>query len=86
MRTHVKNRLQDSTKLKGVTAKMSLILSISGHTLVMESPKLGQRVKLFESYSSLNASTLEPSLGDSITKVWPEIERLRDIFAVTPFT
>ncbi len=64
---------------------MSLSLSISGHTLVMESPKLDQRVKLFKSFSSLNALTLGPSLGDSITKVWSEIERLRDIFAVTPF-
>ncbi len=29
--------------------------------------------------------TLRPSLGDSITKVWPEIERLSDIFVATPF-
>ncbi len=60
-------------------------LSISGHTWVMESLKLGQKVKLFESFSSLNALSLGTSLGDSITKVWPEIERLIDIFAVTPF-
>ncbi len=65
---------------------MSLNLSISGHTWVMESSQLGPRVKLFKSFSSLNALTLEPSLRDSITKVWPEIDRLSDIFAVTPFT
>ncbi len=35
-------------ELKGVTAKMSMSLSISGRTLVMESPKLGPRVKLFQ--------------------------------------
>ncbi len=64
---------------------MSPSLSISVHTWVMESPKLGQRVKLFESFSSLNALTLGPSSSDSITKVWPEIERLGDIFAVSPF-
>ena len=64
---------------------MSLGLSISGHTVVMESPKLDQRVKLFESFSSLNALTLGPSLGDLTTKVWPEIERLVDIFAVAPY-
>ncbi len=69
--------------LKGVAAKMSMILSISGHTLVMESPELGPRVKLFESFSSLNALTLGPSLRDSITKVWPGIERLRDISALS---
>ncbi len=51
----------------------------------MESPKLGPRVKLLESFSSLDALTLGPSLGDSITKVWPEIERLSHIFALTPF-
>ncbi len=50
----------------------------------MESPKFGPRVQLFESFSSLNALTLGPNLGDSITKVWPEIERLSHIFAVTP--
>ncbi len=65
---------------------MSLSLSNSGHTLVMESLKLGPRVKLFESFSSLNASTLGPSLRDSITEVWPEMERLSHIFAVTPFS
>ncbi len=37
---------------------MSMNLSISGHTLVMESLKLGPRVKLFESFSSLNALSL----------------------------
>ncbi len=51
-----------STQLKGVTAKKSLSLSISGHTLVMESPELGPRVKLFESYFSLNTLTLGLSL------------------------
>ncbi len=34
--------------IKGVTAKISMSLSISGHTLVTESLKLGPRVKLFE--------------------------------------
>ncbi len=62
---------------------MWLSLSISGHVLVMEAPKLGPRVKVFKSFSSLNALTL--GFRDSITQVWPEIERLRDIFAVTPF-
>ncbi len=47
--------------IKVVTAKMSLSLSISGHTLVMESPQLSPRVKLFESFSSLKALTLGPS-------------------------
>ncbi len=51
----------------------------------MESPQLDQSVKLFESFSSLNNLTLGLSLGDSITKVWPEIDRLSDIFAVKPF-
>ncbi len=37
---------------------MWLSLSISGHTWVMESPQLGLRVKLFESFSSLNDSWL----------------------------
>ncbi len=74
-----------SSSIKGVTAKMRLSLSISGHTLVMESPKVGQRIKLFQSFSALNALTLGPSLRDSITKVWSEIERLSHIFAVTPF-
>ncbi len=45
-----------------------------------ESVKLDQRVKLFESFSSLDALTLGPSLRDSITKGWPEIERLSHIF------
>ncbi len=53
---------------------MSMSLSISDNQ------------KLFESFSSLNALTFGPSLRDSITKVWPEIERLSDVFAVTPFT
>ncbi len=61
-------------------------LSISGHTLVMESLKLGPRVKAFKEENDLNNLTLGPSLGDSVTKEWPEIERLIDIFAVTPFT
>ena len=65
---------------------MLLSLSISGHTIVMESPKLDPRVKLFESFSSLNALTLGPRLGDTITNVRPEIERLSDIYAATPFT
>ncbi len=76
--------IASNAELKGVTAKMWLSLSISGHTLVMESPKLGPRVKLFESFSSLDTLTLGPSFGDSITQVWPEIERLSHIFAVTP--
>ncbi len=63
---------------------MWLSLSISGHTLVMESPKLGQRVKLFKSFSSFNALTLGPSLRDSITKVWPKIERLSHILSLHP--
>ncbi len=45
----------------------------------------GNDDKLFESFSSFNDLTLGPSLRDSITKVWPEIERLSDILAVTPF-
>ncbi len=72
-------------QVKGVTAKMSRSLSISGHTLVMESPKLGSRVEAFREEYDSNNLTLWPSLGDSITKVWPEIERISDIFAVTPF-
>ncbi len=44
---------------------MSLSLSISSHILVMEAPKLGPRVKAFESFSSLNASTL--GFRDSVT-------------------
>ena len=49
----------------------------------MESPK--PRVKAFKEQNDLNNLTLGPSLGDSITKVWPEIEGLSHIFAVTPF-
>ncbi len=49
----------------------------------MESPKLGPRVKLFQSFSSLNTLTL--GFRDSITQVWPEIERLSNTFAVAPF-
>ncbi len=64
---------------------MSLSLSISGHTWVMESLKLGPRVKAFKEENDLNNLSLGPSLGDSIIQVWPEIERLSDIFAVTPF-
>ncbi len=64
---------------------MSLILSISGHTLVMESLKPGPRVEAFKEENDLNNLTLGASLEDSITKVWPEIERISDIFAVTPF-
>ena len=48
----------------------------------MESLKL---VRAFKEENDLNNLTLWTSLGDSITKVWPEIERLMDIFAVTPF-
>ncbi len=64
---------------------MSLSPSISGHTLVMESLKLGPRVKASEEENDLNNLTLGPSLRDSITKMWPEIERFSDIFAITPF-
>ncbi len=62
---------------------MSQCLSISGHAL--ESPKLGQRVKAFKEENDSNNLTLWSSLGDSITKAWPEIERLSNIFAVTLF-
>ncbi len=72
--------------LKSVTAKMSLSLSISGHTLVMESLKLGPRVKVFKKENDLNNLTLGLRLRDSITKVRSEIERLSDIFAVAPFS
>ncbi len=64
---------------------MSMSLAISGHTLVMESLKLGLRIRVFKDENDSNNLTLGPCLGDSITKVWPEIERLRDIFAVTPY-
>ncbi len=50
----------------------------------MESLKLNPRVKVFKEENDSNNLTLGPSLGDSITKVWPEIQRLSDIFAVTP--
>ncbi len=69
------------SKVKGATVKMWLGLSISGHTWVMES--LEPRVNLFESFSSFNALTL--GSRDSITQVWPEIETLSDVVAVTPF-
>ncbi len=49
----------------------------------MESPKLGPRVKGFKEENDSNNLTL--GFRDSITKAWPEIERLRGIFAVTPF-
>ncbi len=65
---------------------MSGSLSISDHTLVMESLKLSPRVKEFKEENYWNSLTLGPSLGDSITRVRPEIERLIDIFAVTPFS
>ncbi len=46
----------------------------------MESLKLGPRVKAVKEENDSNNLALGPSLGDSITKVWPEIERLSDIF------
>ncbi len=61
--------LATTLTLKGVTAKMSPSLSISGHTLVMESPQLGPRVKVFEEENDSNNGILGPSLEDSITKV-----------------
>ncbi len=64
---------------------MLLNLSISGHTLVMESLKLSPRVKAFKEENDSNNLTLGPSLGDFITKVWTEIERLSHIFAVKTF-
>ncbi len=42
-------------------------------------------VKAFEEENDSNNLTLGPSLRDSIAKVWPENERLIDIFAVAPF-
>ncbi len=60
---------------------MSLSLSIPGHTLVMEFFKPGPRVKAFKEENDSNNLTLGPSLGDSVTKVWPEI----DIFVAAPF-
>ncbi len=65
---------------------MALSLSISSPTLVMESLKFGLRVKAFKEENYSNNLTLGPSLRDSITKVWLEMERLSDIFAVAPFT
>ncbi len=53
--------MDKSSITKGTSAKMSMSLLVSGRTLVTESPKLGPRVKLFESSSSLNALTLGPS-------------------------
>ncbi len=61
--------------IKGVTAKISMSLSILNS--VWES--------VFKEENDLNNLILGPSVGDSITKVWPEIERLSHIFAVTPF-
>ena len=58
---------------------------MSSHTLVMASLKLGPRVKAFKEENDSNNLTLGRSLGDYITKVWPEIGRLGDIFAVAPF-
>ncbi len=55
------------------------------HTLAMESLKLGPRLKASKEENDSNNLTLWPSLGDSITKVWLEIEGHSDIFAVTPF-
>ncbi len=52
---------------------------------MIETPKLGPRVKAFKEENDSNNLTLGSSLGVSITKVWPNIERLTDIFAVTPF-
>ncbi len=52
-------------------------------------PHLGDGVSESESQSVQGRKWLEQfdsSLGDSINKVWPEIESLRDIFAVAPFT
>ncbi len=47
---------------------------------------LKPRVNVFKEENDLSNLTLGPSLGDSITQVWPEIERLSHIFAITPFT
>ncbi len=71
-------------EIKGITAKMWLSLSYSGHTLVMESLKLGPRVNALKEENDSNNLTLGPSWGESITQVWPEYERLSHIFAVTP--
>ncbi len=52
----------------------------------MESPKLGPRVKVFKEENDSHNLTLGPSLSDSLTEVWPEIERISHIFfAVTAF-
>ena len=66
--------------IKGVTAKMCLSLSISVHSLVLESPK--PSVKAFKEEKDSN----NMSLGDSSTKWWTEIERLSHIYTVTPFS
>ncbi len=50
----------------------------------MESLKLSPSVKAFKDENDSNTLTLGLSLRDSITKVWPELERLSDICAVTP--
>ncbi len=47
--------------LKGVRAKISLSLSISGHTFVVESPKLDPGVKAFKEENDSNNLTLGPS-------------------------
>ncbi len=57
---------------------------MSGHTWVMESLELGLRVNALKEENDSNNLTL--GSRDSITQVWPEIERLSDIFAVIPFT
>ncbi len=55
-----------SPAVKGVTAKMSLSLSIFVHTLVMASLK--PRVKVFKEENDSNTLTLGPSLGDAINQ------------------
>ncbi len=60
----------DRSEIKGVTAKMSLSLSISGHTLVMESLK--PRVNAFKEENDSNNLTL--GSRDSLTQVWPETQ------------
>ncbi len=59
---------------------MCLSLSISVHSLVLESPK--PSVKAFKEEKDSN----NMSLGDSSTKWWTEIERLSHIYTVTPFS
>ncbi len=62
-------------------------MSSTGCVWIAGSVALVAKMKLlFKSFSSLNALTLGPSWGDSITQVWPEIERLSHIFAVAPFS